>query len=126
MKKFFLFFLATTFVVTLHAQQAPPTDSTLQEYTGKYKFPEGSVVTEVTVSIENGLLFAVSVMGSSELKRIEKDIFEVVAYAGKATFKRNEEAKLSGIRIEVEDLILEGTKEISAVQFLHLTLACVK
>lgn len=115
MRKFFLFFFAITGVITLNAQQASSTDS-LQEYTGKYKFPEGSVVTEVTVSIENGILFATSVMGSTELKKIEKDIFEIVAYSGKATFKRNEEAKLNGVKIEVEDLILEGTKEINGIQ----------
>mgnify|MGYP003042712465 CR=1 FL=1 len=106
----------------INAQQAPSTDS-LQEYIGKYKFPEGSVVTEVTVTIENGILFAASVMGSSELRKIEKDIFEIVAYAGKATFKRNEEAKLNGVKIEVEDLILEGTKEIAAIQFANPTLS---
>ena len=117
MRKCFLFLFAITGIITLNAQQAPSTDS-LQEYTGKYKFPEGSVVTEVTVTIENGILFAASVMGSSELKKIEKDIFEIVAYAGKATFKRNEEAKLNGVKIEVEDLILEGTKEANSLQLL--------
>lgn len=125
MKKLLLFLLAVSGITAIHAQQSPAADS-LQEYTGKYKFPEGSVVTEVTVSIENGGLFAVSVMGSSELKRIEKDLFEVVAYAGRAIFKRNEESKLTGVRIEVEDLILEGTKEISAVQFLHSRLTCIQ
>ena len=117
MRKCFLFLFAITCIITLNAQQAPSTDS-LQEYTGKYKFPEGSVVTEVTVTIENGILFAASVMGISELKKIEKYIFEIVDYAGKATFKRNEEAKLNGVKIEVEDLILEGTKEGNSLQLL--------
>lgn len=112
MRKIFLLLFAMTGFVMLNAQEAPKQD-TLQEYTGKYKFPEGSVVTEVTVVIENGALYATSAMGNSELKKIEKDIFEVVAYAGKATFKRNEAAKLNGVKIEVEDLILEGTKEES-------------
>ena len=119
MRKFFLFLFAITGVITLQAQQAPATDS-LQEYTGKYKFPEGSVVTEVNITIENGVLFAASAMGSSELKKIEKDVFEVVAYAGRATFKRNEVAKLSGVKIEVEELILEGTKEINSIQSVSL------
>jgi len=113
-KLFFCFFTLTSFFM-LSAQETPKQDS-LQEYTGKYKFPEGSVVTEITVTIENGVLYATSLMGNSELKKIEKDIFEVVAYSGKATFKRNEEAKLNGVKIEVEDLILEGTKEISSAQ----------
>lgn len=117
MKKLFLFLFAITGIITLNAQQNPQTDS-LIEYTGKYKFPEGSVVTEVNISIENGLLFAGSAAGSSELKKIEKDLFEVVAYAGKAVFKRNEEAKLVGVRIEVEDLILEGIKEVNSSQVI--------
>jgi len=115
MKKPFLFLFAIAAFMTVGAQQNPETDS-LKEYTGKYKFPEGSVVTEVNITIENGVLFAGSAMGSSELKRIEKDLFEVVTYAGKAIFKRNEEAKLIGVRIEVEDLILEGTKEVNSIQ----------
>jgi len=115
MKKLFLFLFAIAGIITVDAQQNFQTDS-LKEYTGKYKFPEGSVVTEVNITIENGVLFAGSAMGSSELKKIEKDLFEVVAYAGKAIFKRNEEAKLIGVRIEVEDLILEGTKEVSSIQ----------
>ena len=109
MRKLVLSFFAICSVVIISAQQTPQPDS-LKEYTGKYKFPEGSVVTEVTVTIENGGLYASSVMGNSELKKIEKDVFEIVAFAGKAFFKRNETAKLNGIRIEVEDVILEGTK----------------
>lgn len=117
MRKFFLLLFAITGLVTLNAQQAP-TDS-LQEYAGKYKFPEGSAVTEITVALENGVLYASSAQGNSELKKIEKDVFEIVAYSGKAFFKRNEKAKLSGVRIEVEDLILEGTKEESSSQGLN-------
>ena len=48
------------------------------------------------------------------MKKIEKDIFEVVAYSGKATFKRDEQAKLKGVTIEIDDLVLEGTKEESS------------
>lgn len=112
MRKYYLLLLAITTFTVLNAQQAPA--DSLQEYTGKYKFPEGSAVTEVIVTFENGILSASSSQGSSELKKIDKDIFEVVAYSGKATFKRNEQAKLKGVVIEIEDLILEGTKEESS------------
>jgi len=115
MKKLVLSFYALSSFFILSAQQTPQPDS-LKEYTGKYKFPEGSVVTEVTVTIENGELYATSVMGNSELKKIEKDVFEIVSFSGKAFFKRNEEAKLSGVRIEVEDVILEGTKSEESIQ----------
>ena len=85
MKKLVLSFFALSSFFILSAQQTPQPDS-LKEYTGKYKFPEGSVVTEVTVTIENGALYATSVMGNSELKKIEKDVFEIVSFSGKAFF----------------------------------------
>lgn len=111
MKKLFLAFFAITCVVTVQAQT--PADS-LKEYTGKYKFPEGSAVPEVIVTIENGVLVGASPMGSSELKRIEKDVFEVVAYSGIATFKRDDQSKINGVKIEVEGMVLEGTKSEAA------------
>jgi hypothetical protein len=95
-------------VMILHAQQTP--QDSLQQYTGKYKFPDGSVVTEITVTIENGVLYANSVMGSSELRKAEKDIFEIVAYAGSATFKRDTVGKVTGVQIVVGDINMEGTK----------------
>jgi hypothetical protein len=113
MRKLFLLIFASICFVALHAQT--PVNDSLKEYTGKYKFPEGNPVPEVTISIQNGVLFGSSAQGSSELKRIEKDIFEVVAYSGIATFKRNEQAKVVGIKIEVEDTIMEGTKSEEAI-----------
>ncbi len=113
MRKLFLLLFAMTCFAAVQAQ-TPAIDS-LKEYTGKYKFPEGNPVPEVTISIQNGMLFGSSAQGSSELKRIEKDIFEVVAYSGIATFKRNEQAKVNGIKIEVEDTIMEGTKSEDAI-----------
>ncbi|MBN8672916.1 MAG: hypothetical protein J0L56_02215 [Chitinophagales bacterium] len=105
MRKLMLSFFAISLCFIAVAQQ----DTTLQQYTGKYKFPEGSVVTEVTVAIENGVLLANSPMGSSELKKTEADVFEIVAYGGTATFKRTE-GKVSGVQMIVGDMILEGTR----------------
>ena len=103
----FLFALGSSFI--LFAQQAPPADS-LKEYTGKYKFPEGSEVTEIKVGIENGILWAYSDKGNSELKKIEKDLFEVVQYTGTATFNSNENSKKNGVHVEVGDMRMDGTK----------------
>jgi len=105
MRKLMLSFFAISLTFIAVAQE----DTTLQQYTGKYKFPEGSVVTEVNVAIENGVLLANSPMGSSELKKTEADVFEIVAYGGTATFKRTE-GKVSGVQMIVGDMILEGTK----------------
>jgi Domain of unknown function (DUF3471) len=107
MKKF-ICLLMTAFVgMSLLAQ----TDTSLQQYTGVYKFPEGSVVTSVEIKIENGGLMATSTAGSSVLERISKDTFNLVSYSGTVYFTRDTEKKVNGIRIEVQDTILEGKKE---------------
>lgn len=87
------------------------TDTLLQQYTGKYVFPDGSPVKEIGVVIQEGVLTATSVMGNSELRKTEnKDVFEIVAFAGTATFKRNEAAKVNALQIQVQDVNMEGTK----------------
>jgi hypothetical protein len=85
------------------------TDS-LQQYTGKYVFPEGNPVTEIYVAIENGVLMGSSAMGNSEFKKINGDEFEIVAYGGIATFKRDSTGKVNSLRIQVQDLDMEGQK----------------
>lgn len=109
MRKLLLFFFAAASSFILSAQQAPQADS-LKEYTGKYKFPDGSEVTEIKVGVENGILWAYSDKGNSELTKIEKDVFEVVQYTGTATFKRDGNGKINGLHVEVGDLVMDGTK----------------
>ncbi len=119
MKKIMLIALAVLGFTAARAQ----TDS-LQEYTGKYKFPDGSVVTEVNISVESGVLSASSVMGSTELKKTDtKDVFDIVAYSGVATFKRNTEGKLTGLRIQVQDIDMEGTKSEGGSGILSRSMA---
>ena len=92
-----------------NAQIPSPADS-LKVYTGKFKFPDGNPVTEINVTIENGILTAVSAMGSSELKHREGDIFDIVAYAGTGTFKRNDGGKVNKLRVQINELDMEGEK----------------
>lgn len=106
MKKVFL----SLFLVAGSLLASAQADTTLQQYTGKYKFPDGSPVTEIGVVIDNGTLMATSAMGNSELKKTEGDIFEIVAYGGTATFKRNADNKVNGVLIQVQDVTMEGTK----------------
>lgn len=112
MRKFFLLLFVLSGSIITNAQQAPTTPATdsLKEYIGKYVFPDGSEVPEIKVALENGILMGSSSQGSSELKRIEKDLFEVVAYSGKATFKRDEKGKVTGLYVEIDNLILDGKK----------------
>jgi len=106
MKKFTLLVCAIVTFILLRAQ-----DTTLNEYVGTYTFPEEGPVTTVDVKLENGSLVASSTAGSSPLERISKDTFNLVTYNGKVYFSRDSTKKVSGIKIEVEDTILEGKKE---------------
>ena len=106
MKKFFLLVCAMVSLVLLKAQ-----DTTLNAYAGTYTFPEGSPVTTVDVKVENGSLMASSTAGSSPLERISKDTFNLVTYNGKVYFSRDSSQKVNGMKIEVEDTVMEGKKE---------------
>jgi hypothetical protein len=86
-------------------------DTTFTEYVGTYTFPEGEPVTTVDVKIENGSLMASSSAGSSILERVSKDTFNLVAYSGMVYFTGDSSKKINGIKIEVQETILEGKKE---------------
>ena len=107
MKKFLLSVIVLFSFLSINAQS----DSTMQKYIGKYKFPDGSPVTEINVTIESGILTATSAMGTTELKKMEtENVFEIVVYGGTATFKKDTEGKITGVQIVVGDLNMEGVK----------------
>ncbi|MET0637169.1 MAG: DUF3471 domain-containing protein [Chitinophagaceae bacterium] len=114
MKKILLSVLLVTSVYIASAQ----VDS-LQEFTGKYKFPEGGPVSLVTVTIDKGGLYAASDAGNSTLTRIDVDMYSVDAFGALATFKRNTDKKITGITIQVDDTILEGTKTDSTTMLFR-------
>jgi hypothetical protein len=107
MKKLLLSLLVLVSFYAANAQQ----DTVLQKYTGKFKFPDGSPVTEINFTVENGVLMGGSAMGSSEFKKTDTEhVFEIVAYGGTATFKKNAEGKITAVQILVGDINMEGTK----------------
>jgi len=115
MRKLALSLAMSVGFVFLNAQE----DTTLNAYVGTYTFPEGGPVTSVDVKIENGSLVANSTAGSSPLEKISKDTFNLVTYSGKVYFSRDSTKKVSGIKIEVEDTILEGKKESVGLAILN-------
>jgi hypothetical protein len=107
MQKIF-FSLALVFSFAFANAQA---DSTLQHYVGKYTFAGDSPVKEIGVAIENGVLMATSAMGNAELKKTDvKDVFEITGFGGTATFKRSEEGKVTGVTLDVQGMVMEGSK----------------
>ncbi|HJV18585.1 MAG TPA: hypothetical protein VJ552_01790 [Sediminibacterium sp.] len=116
MKKMLLFALLLTGLSFAATAQTPSTDTAvLKQYLGKYKFPEGSPVTDVTVAIENGVLTMASAVGNSVLEKQGEDIYAIVQFQGTATFKRNEEKKVIGVNIFAMGYTLEGTREETTV-----------
>lgn len=109
-------FFAFTLLVGFSANAQ--TDS-LDQYVGKFRFPDGSPVSEISVVLENGILTGTSAMGNSEFRKTDtKDVFDVVAYSGTATFRRGEDGKVKMLRIQVQDIDMEGTIETLNVEFL--------
>lgn len=108
MKKFLLLIVGIAAISFANAQKSPA--DSLKEYTGKYKFPEGTPFADVTIAIENGVLTATSAAGGSELKRREGDTFDIVAYGGTAIFKRNDAKVITKLQVQVNDLDVEGEK----------------
>jgi hypothetical protein len=106
MKKVTLFSLVFTLLcLTIKAQDS------LQQYVAKYKFPSGSVVAEVDITLDNGTLQISSAMGGSVLDKIGKDTFALTTFNGTVIFSRNDVKKVTGIKIEVMGTILEGSRE---------------
>lgn len=118
MKKLILLFCFATGIYSLaNAQQTPPTppqppqDSTLlQQYVGKYKFPDGSVVADVTVAIENGAMTMTSSAGVSPLEKQAEDLYAITQFQGTAKFNRDANKKVIGVSINAQGYLLEGTK----------------
>lgn len=107
MKKIMMICLFLGIASLIQAQQK---DSTLQDFIGKYKFPDGSIVTEVTVSIEGDGLMMGSSVGDSPLAKLGEDLFAITAYDGTAQFKRDANKKVVGVSINAGGYSLEGTK----------------
>lgn len=105
--------------------QAQAKDSTLQDFVGKYKFPDGSVVTEVVVSMEGEGLVMSSSVGNSTLVKTGEDQFSITAYDGTAQFKRDTNKKIIGVNINAGGYVLEGTKS-EGIAFTYASTVLLK
>jgi hypothetical protein len=121
MKKITLLFaLVMSVAIASNAQDT----AAQKQYVGKYKFPDGSVVPEVEVVIENGLLMMNSSAGTSSLELLKPDSFSIVNFNGVAVFKRNADKKVIGVHIDAGGYILDGTKD-TATGSTHIVRASV-
>jgi len=107
--------LLFSLIVLLIAVAAHAQDSTQQQFVGKYKFPEGSAVPEVNVTIESGTLMMSSTAGTSSLQLVKGDTFSIISFNGIAVFKRNEGNKVVGVHIDASGYVLDGVKETAGI-----------
>lgn len=105
MKKLFLFFSFFAIIATINAQDS------LQQYTGKYVFPDGAPVPEVEVTLTDSALAMGSVAGNSALTALGIDSFLIVEFSGTAVFKRAEDNKVNAVHIEAAGYVLDGKKQ---------------
>jgi hypothetical protein len=106
MKKFTILLLSCLCTIAMQAQE----DTSLQQYTGVYKFPDGSVVPSVEIVLVNGALSANSSMGSAPLEKISRDTFNLPTYNGMIYFTRTA-GKITGLKVETQEVVLEGKKD---------------
>ena len=105
MKKLICYLSFFILAVSINAQD------TLQQYTGKYIFPDGSVVPDVDVTLTDAALFMSSVAGSSSLVQMGVDSFTITEFSGIAVFKRDENKKINAVHIDAMGYILDGKKQ---------------
>lgn len=86
-------------------------DSTMMQYTGKYKFPEASGVPVAEVVLQDNVLTLTSPMGVATLHHVEGDVFNIVELNGTAEFVRSTDKKVKTLKITLLSIEIEGAKE---------------
>ena len=111
MKKIIVSILASLFIIAINAQTDPAPKPPLEDFVGKYVFPDGSVVPDVTVTLDGGSLTMASSAGTSPLTELGRDSFTIVEFSGTAVFKRGDDKKVNGVHIEAMGYVLDGQKQ---------------
>jgi hypothetical protein len=96
-------------MATANAQTSP-----LKDYLGKYVFPEGSPVTEVTITAEDTVLTINSAMGSTPLEKKGTDTFYLAAYDAPIIFKRAADNAVETLTIIVQGMELTAKRAASS------------
>jgi hypothetical protein len=115
MKKITLLF--TVFVIACFSLKA---EESLQQYAAKYKFPQGSLISELNIVFDKGALSVSSTLGSSTIEKKNGDHFNLTTYKGTAVFVRNEAKRITGIKVEINGVTVEGTREEKDMNLTNL------
>jgi hypothetical protein len=111
MKKIILSILPCILIISVYAQSDPAPKPPPSDFVGRYVFPEGSVVPDVTVALSGEALTMTSAAGSSALTELGRDTFTIVEFSGVAIFKRGEDKKVNAVHIEAQGYVLDGQKQ---------------
>ena len=110
MKKILLMsFILVGVMATANAQSSP-----LKDYLGKYVFPEGSPVAEVTITAEDTVLTANSAMGAYALEKKGADTFYLAAFDAPVIFKRGADNAVESVTIVVQGMELTARKSAAS------------
>lgn len=110
MKKFLLALLILSSCIFVNAQSPQPQMPPVEDFVGKYVFPDGSPVPDVEVVLTSGSLSMLSAAGNSSLTLLGVDSFAIVEFSGTAVFKRGDDKKVNMVHIEAMGYILDGNK----------------
>jgi hypothetical protein len=110
--------IAYLFIAFITIGSYAKAQDSLAQYTGKFNFPEGSIVAYVTVTAEGGKLSFSSDKGSGTLERVTADSFGIPEYQGTGKYTRNADNKVIGVVIDVMGYHLDGVKETPAIALI--------
>ncbi|MBB4034821.1 hypothetical protein GGR21_000708 [Dysgonomonas hofstadii] len=112
MKKVFLLITLLASLLVMNAQ----VKADLQDYTGHYVFPEGSLAEDAVISIVNDTVLNITAsVGECDLKYVEGETFALPQYGGSIVFNRNAENKIDGFTVSIPMAgidSLEACKEV--------------
>jgi hypothetical protein len=109
MQKILGIFLATFLIYSGACAQTA--DTSFTQLTGRYTFPEGSVVSAVVVTVDSGKLIMTSEAGVSDLVKQGEDQYSIISFEGTAKFTRDSSThKINGVVIDARGYHLEGVK----------------
>jgi hypothetical protein len=88
-----------------------PKYNTLDEYTGTYTFPDGSIFNELNVTTNGNVLTITSAMGSTNLQNQGGDNFYLNEYGAPVIFRRGSNGVVDSVYIKVQGIELFGKKD---------------
>lgn len=108
MKKILLFIILAISFSGIKAQ----VKIDLDEYIGRYVFPEGNLAEDAIVSIINDSTLNISAsIGECDLRYMTGDTFSLPQYGGQIVFIRNEQNKIESFKISIP---MAGIEELEA------------